>query len=109
MEGENGKNSQKFLPAEFQKEGPSKIFSGHLRSMRKGTADGGSSLRKGSPLCRLLQEKVRISVMPYYVYAIHTDSKLNCFYGSFAGYHDAEICGRENQSFGNSHDNFLFR
>ena len=47
--------------------------------------------------------------MRYYAYAIHTDSKLNCFYGSFAGYHDAEICGRENQSFGNSHDNFLFR
>jgi len=28
--------------------------------------------------------------MPYYVYAIHTDSKGNCFYGSFADYHDAE-------------------
>jgi len=38
--------------------------------MWKGTADGSSFLRKGSSLPRLLQEKVRIPVMPYYVYAI---------------------------------------
>jgi hypothetical protein len=44
-------------------------------------------------------------VMPYYVYAIHTDSKLNCFYGSFTDYHEAEICEREKQGFGNSQDN----
>lgn len=42
--------------------------------------------------------------MPYYVYAIHTDSKLNCLYGSFADYHDAEICERNKQGFGNSQD-----
>ncbi len=55
----------------------------------------------------MLQEEVRNPVMPYYVYAIHTDSKLNCLYGSFADYHDAEICEREKQSFGNSQDNSL--
>jgi L-lysine 2,3-aminomutase len=38
--------------------------------MWKGTADGSSFLRQGSSLSRLLQEKVRIPVMPYYVYAI---------------------------------------
>ena len=43
--------------------------------------------------------------MPYYVYAMHTDSKLNCLYGSFADYHEAEICEREKQGFGNAHDN----
>jgi hypothetical protein len=47
--------------------------------------------------------------MPYYVYAIHTDSKLNCFYGSFADYHEAEICEREKQAFGNSQENFFVR
>ena len=50
---------------------------------------------------------MRIPVMPYYVYAIHPDSKLNCLYGSFADYHDAEICERENQGFGHSQDNSL--
>ena len=42
--------------------------------------------------------------MPYYVYAIHTDSKLSCFYGSFADYHDAEICKREKQGFDHLQD-----
>jgi hypothetical protein len=73
--------------------------------MWKGTTDGSSSPRKRSSLPRLLQEKVRIPVMPYYVYAIHTDSRLNCFYGSFADYRDAEICEREKQDFGNSQGN----
>jgi len=45
--------------------------------------------------------------MPYYVYAIHPDSKLNGFCGSFADYHDAEICEREKQGFGHSPDNSL--
>ena len=103
--GENGKKSQKFLPEGFQKEGPPKIFQGNLRRMWKGAADGSSFLRKGSSLPRLLQEKVRIPVMPYYVYAIHTDSRLNCFYGSFANYRDAEICGREKRGFDNSQGN----
>ena len=40
--------------------------------------------------------------MPYYVYAIHMTSRLSCFYGSFADYHDAEICEREKQGFDNS-------
>ena len=43
--------------------------------------------------------------MPYYVYAIHTDSRLDCFYGSFSDYRDAEICEREKQDFCNSQDN----
>jgi hypothetical protein len=72
--------------------------------MRKRTVDGDSSFRERSSLPRLLQEKVRISIMPYYVYAIHTDSKVNCFYGSFADYHDAEICEREKQGFDNSQE-----
>jgi len=45
--------------------------------------------------------------MPYYVYAIHADSKLSCFYGSFENYHDAEICEREKQGFDNSQENSL--
>ena len=43
--------------------------------------------------------------MPYYVYAIHTDSKLSCLYGSFEDYHEAEICEREKQGFDNSQGN----
>jgi len=46
-----------------------------------------------------------ISLIPYYVYAIHPDSKLSCLYGSFADYHDAEICEREKEGFGNSQEN----
>ena len=34
--------------------------------------------------------------MPYYVYAVHTDSKVNRFCGSFADYRGAEICERDN-------------
>ena len=33
--------------------------------------------------------------MPYYVYAVQTDSKLNHLCGAFADYHDAEICERD--------------
>ena len=33
--------------------------------------------------------------MPYYVYAIQTDSKLNHLCGTFADYHDADICERD--------------
>ncbi len=33
--------------------------------------------------------------MPYYVYAIQTDSKLNHLCGTFVDYHDAEICERD--------------
>ncbi len=43
--------------------------------------------------------------MPYYVYAIHTESKLNCFCGSFADYHEAEFCVKEKQGFDNSQGN----
>ncbi len=43
--------------------------------------------------------------MPYYIYGIHTDSKLNCLYGSFADYHTAEICEKEKQGFANSQNN----
>jgi hypothetical protein len=45
--------------------------------------------------------------MPYYVYAIHLDSKLDCLYGSFADYHAAEVCEREKQGFENSQDSSL--
>jgi hypothetical protein len=57
----------------------------------------------------LLQEEMMGLRMPYYVYAIHTDSKLNCCYGSFADYHEAEICEREKQGFGNSQDKFIVK
>jgi hypothetical protein len=43
--------------------------------------------------------------VPYYVYAIHLDSKLNCLYGSFADYQAAEICEREKQGSDNSQKN----
>lgn len=72
--------------------------------MRIGVVNGGSPLRKRSSLPRLLQEEIRIPAMPYYVYAIHMDSKLHCFYGSFPNYHDAEICEREKQGFDSSQD-----
>ena len=42
--------------------------------------------------------------MPYYVYAVHAGSKLSCCYGSFADYHDAEVCEREKQGFDNSQE-----
>ncbi len=35
--------------------------------------------------------------MPYYVYAIHTDSKFNSLCGSFGDYRGAEICQRDKQ------------
>ena len=35
--------------------------------------------------------------MPYYVYAIHTDSRINRLCGFFADYQGAEICERDNQ------------
>lgn len=35
--------------------------------------------------------------MPYYVYAIHSGSKTNRLCGSFADYHGAEMCERDNQ------------
>ena len=43
--------------------------------------------------------------MPYYVYAIYTDSKSNRLYGSFADYRGAEICERDNQSAKDLEDN----
>jgi hypothetical protein len=43
--------------------------------------------------------------MPYYVYAIHTDSKINRLCGSFADYQGAEICERENQRDDDAKDN----
>jgi len=33
--------------------------------------------------------------MPYYVYAIQTNSKLNHLCGTFADYREAEICERD--------------
>jgi hypothetical protein len=35
--------------------------------------------------------------MPYYVYALHTDSRTNRLCGSFIDYQGAEICERDNQ------------
>ena len=47
--------------------------------------------------------------MPYTVRAIHADSKLNCFYGSFADYRDAEVCEREKQGLDHSRENSLVK
>lgn len=35
--------------------------------------------------------------MPYYIYAIHADSRINRFCGAFADYHRGEICKRDNK------------
>ncbi len=35
--------------------------------------------------------------MPYFVYAIHTDSRVNRLCGSFADYNLAEMCQRDNE------------
>ena len=40
--------------------------------------------------------------MPYYVYAIQTDSKLNVLCGTFADYHGAEICQQDKKKDDNS-------
>ena len=45
--------------------------------------------------------------MPYYVYAIHTDSRINRLCGSFVDYHGAEICERDYQRGNDSEDNNL--
>jgi hypothetical protein len=45
--------------------------------------------------------------MPYYVYAIHPGSKINRLCGSFADYHGAEICERDNQRRMDSEDDPL--
>jgi hypothetical protein len=46
--------------------------------------------------------------MPYYVYAIHADSRINRLCGSFTDYHGAEICERDNQrSIDSQGDNFV--
>jgi len=45
--------------------------------------------------------------MPYYVYAIHTDSKSNHLYGTFADYHGAEICERDQQRGDHPEGNYL--
>jgi hypothetical protein len=52
---ENGQNTKKFLPAEFEKEGPAKILQGDLRRLRQGGSLGSSSSRKEPPLPRLFQ------------------------------------------------------
>jgi len=33
--------------------------------------------------------------MPYYLFAMQTDSRLNRLCGTFANYHDAEICEKD--------------
>ncbi len=45
--------------------------------------------------------------MPYYVYAIHAESKLNDLCGSFADYQKAESCEKENQKLYHSQGNLL--
>jgi len=42
--------------------------------------------------------------MPYYIYAIHAGSRINRLCGSFADYHGAEICVRDNQIGNDSED-----
>ena len=43
--------------------------------------------------------------MPYYVYAIHTDSRINRLCGCFVDYHGAEICEMDNQGGKDSAEN----
>jgi hypothetical protein len=45
--------------------------------------------------------------MPYYVYAIHSDSKINRLCGSFSDYQGAEICERDNQKSIDTKDDHL--
>jgi hypothetical protein len=45
--------------------------------------------------------------MPYYVYAIHADSKINDLCGSFADYERAENCEKEKQKFFQAKGNLL--
>ncbi len=45
--------------------------------------------------------------MPYNVYAIHTDSRINRLCGSFADYRGAEICEREKRGFGTGEHSFV--
>jgi len=42
--------------------------------------------------------------MPYYIYTINTGSEINRLCGSFADYHRAEICERDNQRGNDSED-----
>jgi len=42
--------------------------------------------------------------MPYYVYSIHSGSRMNRLCGSFTDYHGAEICERDNQRSTDSKD-----
>ena len=44
--------------------------------------------------------------MPYYIYAIQAGSRISRLCGSFADYHGAEICERDNQG-GNSSDDVM--
>ena len=46
--------------------------------------------------------------MPYYVYAVHAGSRISRLCGSFADYHRAEICERDNQrSIDSGDDHFV--
>jgi hypothetical protein len=46
--------------------------------------------------------------MPYYVYAVYPDSKINRLCGSFTDYLGAEICERDNQrSIDSEDDHFV--
>lgn len=45
--------------------------------------------------------------MPYYVYALHRESKLSCLCGAFEDYHAAEICEREKQKTDHSQKTFV--
>ena len=45
--------------------------------------------------------------MPYYVYAIHTDSKTNRQYGVFEDFKEAEKCEASMRNGKRSHDNYI--
>lgn len=47
--------------------------------------------------------------MPYYVYAIHTDSSFNRLYGSFDNFHDATILENEMKNGRYYADNYVVR
>lgn len=47
--------------------------------------------------------------MPYYVYAIHTDSTVNRRYGAFDDFKEAEACEKEMQLGRYAGDNYIVR
>jgi hypothetical protein len=47
--------------------------------------------------------------MPYYVYAIHTNSNYNRLYGAFDDFHEVDVCERNMQKGRIPGDNYIVR